>query len=140
MIAISWQPWLIVAGLLLALTYLWIQNTSPELERRNRLQSTLRIIELRDAELMSDILLARVGLLANYDALTKAGQELLRLSRSLQTDLQPANADAEKLMGKLADRLTATVQDSLVQIEYLKSDNALLRNSVMSFDEIGKAR
>jgi PAS domain S-box-containing protein len=138
MIAISWQPRLIVAGLLLALTYLWIQSASPELERRNRLQTTLRIIELRDAELMRDILLARAGLLANYDALTKAGQELLRLSQSLQTELQPANADAEKLMGSLADQLTATVQDSLVQIEYLKSDNALLRNSVMSFDEIGK--
>jgi len=138
MIAISWQPRLIVAGLLLALTYLWIQSASPELEQRNRLQTTLRIIELRDAELMRDILLARAGLLANYDALTKAGQELLRLSQSLQTDLQPANADAEKLMGSLADQLTATVKDSLVQIEYLKSDNALLRNSVMSFDEIGK--
>ncbi|WP_026603850.1 DAHL domain-containing protein [Methylomonas sp. 11b] len=138
MTAISWQPRLIVAGLLLALTYLWLQSASPELERRNRLQTTLRIIELRDAELMRDILLARAGLLANYDSLTKAGQELLRLSQSLQTELPPANADAEKLMGKLADQLTATVQDSLVQIEYLKSDNALLRNSVMSFDEIGK--
>jgi PAS domain S-box-containing protein len=138
MTAISWQPRLIVAGLLLALTYLWLQSASPELERRNRLQTTLRIIELRDAELMRDILLARAGLLANYDALTKAGQELLRLSQSLQTELQPANADAEKLMGKLADQLVATVHDSLVQIEYLKSDNALLRNSVMSFDEIGK--
>ncbi|OAI00411.1 hypothetical protein A1353_01575 [Methylomonas methanica] len=138
MTVISWQPRLIVAGLLLALTYLWLQSASPELERRSRLQSTLRIIELRDAELMRDILLARAGLLANYDSLTKAGQELLRLSQSLQTELQPANADPEKLMGKLAGQLTATVQDSLVQIEYLKSDNALLRNSVMSFDEIGK--
>ncbi|MCQ8119538.1 DAHL domain-containing protein [Methylomonas rosea] len=138
MTVISWQPRLIVAGLLLALTYLWLQSASPELERRNRLQTTLRIIELRDAELMRDILLARAGLLANYDALTKAGQELLRLSQSLQTELQPASADPEKQMGNLADQLTATVQDSLVQIEYLKSDNALLRNSVMSFDEIGK--
>ncbi|WP_446810399.1 DAHL domain-containing protein [Methylomonas sp. 2BW1-5-20] len=93
MIAISWQPRLIIVGLLLALTYLWIQSASPELERRNRLQSTLRIIELRDAELMRDILLARAGLLANYDALTKAGQKLLLLSKSLQTDLQPANAE-----------------------------------------------
>lgn len=123
---------------MLALTYLWLQSASPELERRNRLQSTLRIIELRDAELMRDILLARAGLLANYDALTKAGHELLRLSQSLQTELQPANADAEKLMGTLAGQLTATVQERLGQIEYLKSDNALLRNSVMSFDEIGK--
>ncbi|MBD9357672.1 DAHL domain-containing protein [Methylomonas albis] len=138
MTAISWRPRLIVVALLLALTYLWIQSASPELERRNRLQSTLRVIELRNAELMRDILLARAGLLANYDALTKAGQELLRLSQSLQAELKPADADAEPVLGNLADKLTATVQDSLVQIEYLKSDNALLRNSVMSFDEIGK--
>ncbi|MDX8130160.1 DAHL domain-containing protein [Methylomonas sp. OY6] len=137
MIAISWRPRLIVAGLLLALTYLWLQSASPELERRNRLQTTLRIIELRDAELMRDILLARAGLLANYDALTQAGQELLRLSQSLQTELQAVEA-AEQSLGNLADQLTATVQERLGQIEYLKSDNALLRNSVMSFDEIGK--
>jgi PAS domain S-box-containing protein len=137
MTTISWQPRLIVAGLLLALTYLWSQSASPELERRNRLQTTLRIIELRDAEILRDILLARAGLLANYDALTKAGQELLRLSQSLQAELKPANGNAGNRMGNLAEQLTAIVQNSLVQIEYLKSDIALLRNSVMSFETIG---
>ena len=102
MTTISWQPKLIVASLLLALTYLWLQSANPELERRNRLQTTLRIIELHDAELMRDILMARAGLLSNYDALTKAGQELLRLSQSLRTDLEPVGGEAEKRLGALA--------------------------------------
>ena len=139
MTTISWQPKLIVASLLLALTYLWLQSANPELERRNRLQTTLRIIELHDAELMRDILMARAGLLSNYDALTKAGQELLRLSQSLRTDLEPVGGEAEKRLGALADKLSATIQERLAMIEYFKSDNALLRNSLMSFNEMGKS-
>ncbi|WP_426993986.1 DAHL domain-containing protein [Methylomonas sp. CM2] len=138
MTGFSWKPRLIVAALVGAITYLWIQSANPELERRNRLQATLRIIELRDAELMRDILLTRAGLLTNYDALTRTGQSLLNLSRGLRDELAASVSPEPRRMGDLAGALSAALQDRLTQIEYLKSDNALLRNSVMSFNEIGR--
>jgi len=138
MTGFSWKPRLIVAALVGAITYLWIQSANPELERRDRLQATLRIIELRDAELMRDILLTRAGLLTNYDALTRTGQSLLNLSRGLRDELAASVSPEPRRMGDLAGALSAALQDRLTQIEYLKSDNALLRNSVMSFNEIGR--
>lgn len=138
MIGFSGKPRLIVAALVGAITYLWIQSANPELERRDRLQAMLRLIELRDAELMRDILLARAGQLANYDALTRTGQALLSLSQTLRDELAASASPAMARMSDLAGGLSATIQDRLTRIEYLKSDNALLRNSVMSFNEIGR--
>ncbi|SJM96379.1 DAHL domain-containing protein [Crenothrix polyspora] len=134
-----WKPILIISSLLLALTYLWLKSTPPDLDRRNRLQETLRVIELREAELMRDILLARAGLLPNYDALTLAGHELLRLANSLKTDSRPVVSGTGQNLAKSADALATVLQDKLAKAEYFKSDNALLRNSVMYFNLVGKA-
>ncbi|NOT83757.1 MAG: PAS domain S-box protein [Methylococcaceae bacterium] len=134
----AWKPVLIVASLLLLLTYLWAQSTSPELERGNRLHDTLRTIELRDAELMRDVLLARAGLLPHYDVLTHTSQELTRLARNLTEALAPATGDAGQALGKPASALIAAVQDKLTLVEYFKSDNALLRNSVTYFNLVSR--
>ncbi len=134
----AWTPTFTVVGLLSILTYLWMQNGSQEIERRNRLQTTLRIMELRDAELMRDILLARAGLLPNYDGLTQSGQDLIRLSYQLRTELKPAS-DAEQVLGKPVTGLAKTIRDKLMLVEHFKSDNALLRNSASYFDLVGKS-
>ncbi len=138
MTAAAWKSFLVIASLLLMLTYLWMQSTSPDLERRDRMQETLRVIELRDAELMRDVLLARAGLLPNYDTLTQAGQELIRLSSLLSEDIKPAHSDIEKALGASVDILASALQGKLAQVEYFKSDNALLRNSVTYFDLAGR--
>ena len=54
---------MIVTGLLLVLTYLWLQSSSPDLNRRTHFEETLRMVELRHTELMRDILLARAGII-----------------------------------------------------------------------------
>lgn len=134
-----WKRALIVAGLLLWLTYLWMQSMSPDLERRTRLQEALRTLELQDAELMRDVLLARSGLLPNYDALTRTNHDLAQWSLYLRTELGPDSSDAAKALGALADALTAAFRDKLARVEYFKSDNALLRNSVTYFDRVGRS-
>jgi PAS domain S-box-containing protein len=139
MTSVAWKPTLIVSALLLILTYLWMQSTSPELDRRNHMQESLRIIELRDAELMRDLLLARAGLLPNYDVLTRTGQELILLSSNLSKGIAPTTSDAEKVLGKPVNALATTLQAKLTQVEYFKSDNALLRNSVMYFGLVGNS-
>ncbi len=138
MMPAAWKPFLVVVSLLLVLTYLWMQSTSPDLYRRNQWQEIIRIIELRDAELVRDVLLARAGLLPNYDALTQAGQELIHLSSTLSVEIKPASSDAGKALGNSVAILNTTLQDKLVHVEYFKSDNALLRNSVTYFDLVGR--
>lgn len=138
MMSAAWKPTLIVVSLLLTLTYLWLQSTSPELARHNRLQETLRLIELRDAELMRDVLLARAGLLPQYDALTRTCQALSGLSRNLNEEIAPASSAAGQALGKSAAALIAAIQDKQALVEYFKSDNALLRNSVLYFNLVGK--
>jgi len=130
----AWKPTLVIVSLLLTLTYLWMQSTRPELDQYKHWQAKLRLIELRDAELMRDVLLVRAGLLVNYDALTLSGQNLVQLSQSLQAELDPVGTQ----LANLAGNLTNAVQQKLALIEYLKSDNALLRNSIMYFEDIGK--
>jgi PAS domain S-box-containing protein len=135
----SVTPALIVAALLALLTYLWMQSRSVDMERRSRLHETLTLLELGEAELMRDVLLARAGLLPNYDALTRTGQDLLRLLRQLNAELQPGSAGTPAALLDAAQTLTAALHNKLVSVEHFKSDNALLRNSVMYFDQVGRA-
>ena len=81
-----WKPLSIVVGLLLLLTYLLIQSRSPDLARRARMQETLQTLQLHDTELTRDVLLARAGLLPNYDSLPRIGQQLSRIVDALRTE------------------------------------------------------
>ncbi|NJD36504.1 MAG: PAS domain S-box protein [Betaproteobacteria bacterium] len=136
----TWKPALIVALLLLLLTYLWAQSRSPHLERQIRWHETARTLELYDAELMRDVLLARAGLLSNYDSLSQTGQALMRLARELRTEFGSDSADilAATTLVAPTDTLIGTLEGKLVRVEHFKSDNALLRNSVMYFHLAGR--
>ncbi|KJV06437.1 DAHL domain-containing protein [Methylocucumis oryzae] len=134
----AYRPLFIVAGLLTALTYLWHESTSPDLERRHHLQEILRIIELHDAELMRDILLARAGLLPNYDALSKTGHALETISQDLLSASQSSAEMADTPLAQSAQQLSQTLQAKLTEVEYFKSDNALLRNSMTYFTKVGQ--
>lgn len=139
MSSFDWKPSLIVASLLLLLTYLWTQSRAPDFERRNRLHEALRTLEIRDAELMRDVLLARAGLLPNYDALARTSQEMTRLARQLNLELRLDSWGATQSLAEPSEKLFSAVQEKLLLIENFKSDNALLRNSVMYFDRMGRA-
>src|ERR1044071_6630569 len=81
-----WKPLSIVASLLFLLTYLLMQSRSPDLARRARMQGALQTLQLHDTELTRDVLLARAGLLPNYDSLPRIGQELSRTVVVLRTE------------------------------------------------------
>jgi hypothetical protein len=74
----AWKPIAIVVGLLTLLTYLLLESRSPDLALRARIHAALQTFELHDAELTRNVLLARAGLLANYDALAESDQHLTR--------------------------------------------------------------
>ncbi len=127
-----WKPAVIVAGLLLLLTYALRESRSPDLALPARLLEALRTFELHDAQLTRDVLLARAGLLPNYDSLAQAGENLKLDLGALQSQSQSASdVAARKLLGQHVRTLAAVTLRRLEIIEHFKSDNALLRNSLM---------
>src|SRR5262245_11455489 len=133
-----WKPLSVVAGLLLLLTYLLIQSRNPDLARRARMQEALQNLQLHDTELTRDVLLARAGLLPNYDSLPGIGQQLSQIADALRADSTTVSGAAAMKMGKHAEALTAALQQKLTLVEYFKSDNALLQNSLRYFTHTGQ--
>src|SRR5262245_37542952 len=133
-----WKPLSIVAGLLLLLTYLLIQSRNSDLARWAHMQEALQNLQLHDTELTRDVLLGRAGLLPNYDSLPQIGQQLSQIADALRAESTTVSGAAAKEMGKHADALTAALQQKLTLVEYFKSDNALLQNSLRYFTHNGE--
>jgi PAS domain S-box-containing protein len=132
MMRTAWKPVIVIASLLLLLTYLLLQSRSPDLALRGRIHETLRAFELHDAELTRDVLLARAGLLANYDSLERTGQNLARDVEALRNDsLTASDPAARALLVEHAAALAEAASAKVTTVEYFKSDNALLRNSLI---------
>ncbi len=128
----GWKPIVIVAGLLLLLTFLFIKSRSPDLILRDNTQAILQSFALHDAELTRDVLLARAALLPNYDSLAQTGRALIAdLDALRRQSLAASAAPTRALLVEQVDALEAAAIDKLTSIEYFKSDNALLRNSLM---------
>jgi PAS domain S-box-containing protein len=128
-----WTPFAVVGGLLLLLTYLFVQSRSHDPSERTRLHEALQAVALHDAELTRDVLLARAGLLPNYDSLALTGSKLREILASL-----PGERPGDGGIGSPVGALASAIRDKLVLVEYFKSDNALLRNSSTYFTYAGR--
>jgi PAS domain S-box-containing protein len=102
------------------------------------MQEALQNLQLHDTELTRDVLLARAGLLPNYDSLPGIGQQLSQIADALRAESTTGSGAAAKEMGKHAEALTAALQQKLTLVEYFKSDNALLQNSLRYFTHTGE--
>ncbi len=122
----------LVIGLLSLLTYFLAQSRGDDLALRARMQEALQCFALHDAELTREALLARAGLLSNYDSLSTA---IHNLSGDLDTLRRQSGVSprAESEFRSLIETLAGSVDEKLTLIEYFKSDNALLRNSLLYF-------
>lgn len=125
-----WVSFSIIAGLLLLLTYFLFQSESPDLALRARMNQALDAFELHDTALDRDVLLVRAGLLTYYDSLAIASRDVLRAATDLQRGSRTASAEAARLLGPQADALIEVARQKNTAVEYFKSDNALLRNSL----------
>jgi signal transduction histidine kinase len=147
--AITWKPLAIVTGLGLLLTYLLSESRIPAQAPRARMQEALQALQLHDAELNRDVLMARAGLLPNYDSLAQIGHSLFRDLAVLRAESETLTDDAAMSIKQEVEVLAPVLQQKLTLVEYLKSDNALLRNSLAYFlqtirsldvrDELGKS-
>src|SRR5882724_2856546 len=76
---------IVSALLLLLLTYLLVQSRTSDQVPRALMQQSLQAVQLHDAELNRDVLMARAGLLANYDSLAQTARKLSLDLETIQT-------------------------------------------------------
>jgi hypothetical protein len=106
---------------------------------RAHLHEALHAVELYDARLTRDVLLARAGLLPHYDPLAQASRGLSQALETLRQGSQHASGEAAKVLGQHLEALDAALRQKLTLIEHFSTDNALLRNSLMYLLHAGEA-
>lgn len=129
----GWPSLLVVVGLLILLTYLLIQSRPPDPLRRARLHAALHEFKLHDAELNRDVLLTRTGLLPHYDSLHQSLDTMFQSLDALETWQAEAPGVIRAAMVEPVAELRTAVLNKETLLEYFKSDNALLQNSLMYF-------
>jgi signal transduction histidine kinase/ActR/RegA family two-component response regulator len=121
---------LVTGGLLLALTYLLVQGTTPDADRHERTFDALRMLTFNDAALQRDVLKARAGLLRNYDPLVASVQNLRRAVATLRADAQIPGSGMATEIALGVEGVAGAVADQEALVEAFKSRNALLHNSL----------
>jgi PAS domain S-box-containing protein len=125
-----WRPLGFVALLLVLLSYLLLRSASPDLQLRKNVQEELELVELRDAELTRDALLARAGLLVNYDALLRDRANLQAAMLALQRAGRSGTDESGVALESAIEALSHALDDKVSDVEHFKTDDALLRHSV----------
>jgi signal transduction histidine kinase len=92
---------------------------------------------LHEAELTRDALLARSGLLHNYDPLAADRIAVITALNDLHAVVAGASAGTQRDLRAPLDELGAAQGTKLVAVERFKSNNALLRNSLLYFAYVG---
>src|SRR5690606_11426709 len=112
----TWRLLPILAGLLLALTYLLVRGASPDPVLHERILQALHELTLNDAALHRDMLRARAGLLPNYDPLVRASRGVNEAIDMLQlagaAPFGGSSAAVAQRLGELA--VEAAEQEALV--------------------------
>jgi signal transduction histidine kinase len=126
-----------VLVLVVLLTMLLVGSHSTESAVLDRLQDSLQSYELHEAELTRDALLARSGLLRNYDPLMADRIAVNRAFTELQAVVAGAGSGTRRQLQAPLDELGTAQQTKLLAVERFKSDNALLRNSLLYFAYVG---
>jgi signal transduction histidine kinase len=114
--------------LLVLLTWLSVRALNEDAERFDRALAAIDRFTMLENALDRDALLARAGMLRNYDPLVRQGNQLSEAVGRLR-DRTPKSEDEIAAIDRLA--ISLGEQDALV--ERFKSDNALLQNSLIYF-------
>jgi signal transduction histidine kinase/ActR/RegA family two-component response regulator len=135
---------IVVAGLLLALTYLLQRGAAPDAALHQRTLEALHEVVLNEATLQRDVLSTRAGLLGTYDPLVRATAGLRAATAELQAAAAIADGAAAAGIARRHGELAAAVAAQEDLVEAFKSDNALLQNSLRYFahaiDRLGDPR
>ena len=111
---------------------LFAKTQVRDMEIHNQLVNTLGELQAVDATLNQDVIRARYRLLVNYDPLVEAVGKSERLLQQLQQAQHHNHGNGPRspeIETKL-ERLAETLKQKTALVEYFKSDNAVLKNSL----------
>jgi signal transduction histidine kinase/ActR/RegA family two-component response regulator len=131
--AARWRLPAIVGGLLVVLTFRLVRGATPDPVLHERTLQTVQALTLLDAALQRDALKARAGLLPHYDPLVGTVEGLRAAVATLRVTGGMAPGEAGADLRRHIDLVARTVALQEALVERLKSDNALLQNSLMYF-------
>ncbi len=132
----SWLRLTFITGLLATVTYLFVQSTALDPAQHLGTLQTMNALNRIDAELNRNVLLARNGLLLNYDPLNRAVADLYRQLERLPFGKDAATAKGfPDEIGRQFEAVRAAVARKDELVERFKSGNALLRNSWAYFTD-----
>ena len=115
----------VVCLLLALLTWLSVRGIATDAAGYSTTLRTFDDFALAEASLHRDVLMARAGLLTDYDPLVRSSAQIAAAVSQLR-----AQAASEGLDTAPVDRLAAAIQIEEKLTERFKSNNALLRNSL----------
>ncbi len=119
-------------GLVALSALLFAKTQIHDTETHNRLVNMLGELQALDAQLNQDVIRARYRLLVNYDPLVEAigkSDRLLQQLRQAQRRDHANGPRSAEIETKL-ERLAETLKQKAVLVDYFKSDNAVLKNSL----------
>lgn len=124
------------AGALLLTVLVWLsfRVVNTDQDRFDRALTTLDHFDAAESSLQRDLLTARSGTLQDYDPLVRDVNELYRSLDRLRALL---GADARFV--PLIDKLDASIREQETLAEQVKSNNALLHNSLAYFEQFTSA-
>ncbi|MFC5523260.1 DAHL domain-containing protein [Polaromonas jejuensis] len=91
----------------------------------------LRHLKQLDAEWELDVLKSRVGINTHYDPLADSLTELSRLLEQLKADMETQKHDEAAVLAEGRAALLRDIQEKAALIEQFKSNNSVLRNSLI---------
>jgi len=128
-----WQS-AVILGVVLLLAFLFVKSRVVDFATHERFTRNLRRLQEVDTTLNQDILKVRDGLLAYYDTLVTASNELDRLSHDIRRSIPPfIDARGQQHMRQRLDAYAEALASKLRNLERFKSDNAILKNSLQYF-------
>jgi len=121
---------LLVALLVGVLAFLFSRTQAIDIDAQNRVMLNLRELEKLDAEWNVNILRSHIGLNSSYDPLTAALARMRELQLRLAAALPMAN---DRKAREVFTRVTEALEQKEDLVEQFKSQNAILRNSLIYF-------
>jgi signal transduction histidine kinase len=129
------KPSLIAGVLMLILTGLFFKTQALNLDRHYQIISQFRQVKHIDALINADVLKSRFSLSANYDALVEDWQQIHEHLGRLDQNIENAVHGARKDISIQWRELNQLVAEKETAVEYFKSQNAVLQNSLRYFPQ-----
>jgi diguanylate cyclase (GGDEF)-like protein/PAS domain S-box-containing protein len=122
-------------GLILLLTWLFIQADAVSPHTHYRYQAALRSLRQADVELNAAILASRTGLLQNYDPMVRQLSAVREHAQAIEALPEFLSSAARTALRVKVGELVALQEEKAMMVDRFQRGNAVLRNSADYFPQ-----